>query len=285
MRPPNTTFDVYLGGQLPPAAPDASGFRGHLRDQWREGSEANKGDRTFFWTAVLEVPLGINLPDSYPSSPGNTTLWVPDKNGDAYTVVFVERERRGRGGDFQRVYLVKGVFLVSLTVQEVDGSPSYPGVTTLLFDQADGFVVSQPAANQARIDLQEASLTQVGIVSLSAQSMGAGAKYFSDKVGIGTASPLANSALDVRGYTYAYFAGILAFGGGNTPSAESDGAILQFASPDISLSIAAASYSSGRVGGILIQGSNKRFVLRHKTATDPKYAFYNDDTSAYTDGI
>src|SRR5262245_40337363 len=129
MRPPNTTFDVYLGGNLPPDAPDLSGASGHLRDQWREGGEANKSNRTFFWTAVLEVALGVNIPDAFPGGPGDTTLWVPDKNGDAYTVVFVERERRSRGGDFQRVYLVKRSLDVSLTVQEVDGSPSYVGVT------------------------------------------------------------------------------------------------------------------------------------------------------------
>src|SRR5262249_46567819 len=127
-----------------------------------------------------------------------------------------------------------------------------------------------------------------GIVSLSAQSMGAGAKYFSDKVGIGTTSPLANSALDVRGYTYAYFAGALSFGGGNTPSAESDGAILQYdgstGNKNSSLTIAAADYPSGRAGGVILQGVNKRFALRHKSASQPRFSFYNDDTSTYTDG-
>lgn len=39
-----------------------------------------------------------------------------------------------------------------VTVEEVDGAPSYTGITTIRFDQADGFVVSQPGAGIARID-------------------------------------------------------------------------------------------------------------------------------------
>jgi len=39
-----------------------------------------------------------------------------------------------------------------LTVEEVDGTPTLTGITTLQFDQADGFVVSQPAVGVARIN-------------------------------------------------------------------------------------------------------------------------------------
>jgi hypothetical protein len=42
---------------------------------------------------------------------------------------------------------------MAIAIQEADGSPLLTSITTLIFDQADGFVVSQPAANQARIDL------------------------------------------------------------------------------------------------------------------------------------
>lgn len=40
----------------------------------------------------------------------------------------------------------------SITVEEVDGVPTYAGITTIRFDQADGFVVSQPGAGIARVD-------------------------------------------------------------------------------------------------------------------------------------
>lgn len=40
-----------------------------------------------------------------------------------------------------------------VTVEEVDGTPTFAGITTLRFDQADGFVVSQPGAGIARVDV------------------------------------------------------------------------------------------------------------------------------------
>jgi hypothetical protein len=177
----------------------------------------------------------------------------------------------------------------AIEVREQDGAPDYSGVAVLTFDQADGFSLSQPAAGEARVDILPAAIAQAGIVSLANQSMGAGAKYFSDKVGIGTTGPLANSALDVRGYTYAYFAGAISFGGGNLPSAESAGAILQYdgsaGNKNISLTIAALDYVSGKVGGVQLQGTNTRFVVRHKSAAGRKFAWFNDDTAAYDDGI
>lgn len=41
----------------------------------------------------------------------------------------------------------------SLTVEEVDGAPTYGSISTIRFDQADGFVLTQPGANIVRIDL------------------------------------------------------------------------------------------------------------------------------------
>lgn len=52
-----------------------------------------------------------------------------------------------------------------LTVQEVDGSPSYSGISTLEFHQRDGFVVANPSAGTARITIQPATVTQYGIVT------------------------------------------------------------------------------------------------------------------------
>lgn len=65
----------------------------------------------------------------------------------------------------------------SLTAEEVDGSPSYGAITTLRFDQNDGFVLTQPGAGIARVDLAAATTSQAGIVSTSAQSL-AGEKWF-----------------------------------------------------------------------------------------------------------
>jgi hypothetical protein len=172
-----------------------------------------------------------------------------------------------------------------IEVREQDGAPDYSGVAVLTFDQADGFSLSQPAVGEARLDILPAAIAQAGIVSLTNQSMGAGAKYFNDKIGIGTTSPLANSALDVRGYTYAYFAGAISFGGGNLPASEAAGAILQFTSPSIFLTVSSAAYTAGRVGGWQVEAANSRFAIRHKTAAARKISWYNDDTAAYDDGV
>ena len=70
----------------------------------------------------------------------------------------------------------------TLTVEEVDGSPSVANVATLRFDQVDGFVVSTTGAGVARVDMAAATLTQAGVISLSAQVMGDGDKTFDDNV-------------------------------------------------------------------------------------------------------
>lgn len=45
MRKPNTTFDIYLGGALPPAAPDVEGATGHLSDHFAKGQKSTEGQR------------------------------------------------------------------------------------------------------------------------------------------------------------------------------------------------------------------------------------------------
>jgi hypothetical protein len=60
----------------------------------------------------------------------------------------------------------------SVTAEEADGSPSYGSVTTLRFDQADGFVLTNPSAGVARIDMAAATASQAGIVSTSSQTFG-----------------------------------------------------------------------------------------------------------------
>jgi hypothetical protein len=59
-----------------------------------------------------------------------------------------------------------------VTVREQDGSPSYSSITTLTFDQADGFVVSEPAGGEARVDIAAASAGQAGVVTTAAQTFG-----------------------------------------------------------------------------------------------------------------
>lgn len=63
-----------------------------------------------------------------------------------------------------------------LTVEEVDGSPSYPGIATLRYDQADGFSLSQPGVGVTRVDMLAASTSQTGVITSALQTLG-GSKF------------------------------------------------------------------------------------------------------------
>ena len=64
----------------------------------------------------------------------------------------------------------------SVTIREADASPSLTA-TTLQFDQADGFTVTDLGSNVAQVDLVAATASQAGVVSAAAQTFG-GAKSF-----------------------------------------------------------------------------------------------------------
>ena len=69
----------------------------------------------------------------------------------------------------------------TITTDTVDGSPSYSSIGTLRFDEADGFVLTNPTAGVTRIDIAAATDTQAGVVSTTTQFFG-GVKYFSDDI-------------------------------------------------------------------------------------------------------
>lgn len=79
-----------------------------------------------------------------------------------------------------------------ITVEEQDGSPSYTGITKIVCDQSDGFVVSNPATGVARIDISAATTTQAGIVTTSGQII-AGTKQFIDGITLGYTSSVSPS--------------------------------------------------------------------------------------------
>jgi hypothetical protein len=162
MHTPNADIRIYVPPNGAPKTPDAV-VRGHLRGQWRIGEESNEpgipkgsGARTFLWTDYLEVPLGSDLEDVWPAAPGT---YCYEQNADGslgtqYLIVFAERVRRQRGQEYLRVYLNRQRGrAVAIEVKEQDGTPDLTDVITLIFDQGDGFMVSQPAAGQAKVKL------------------------------------------------------------------------------------------------------------------------------------
>ncbi len=108
-RPPrpanNTTCDVYRSTGVPPATPDVAAVSCALIPAFREGSEASEGDQDFRYTHVLYCDPEVDIRDSYPAAPAADTIYVPDRTGTGFQVVFVELVNRGQPNGYLRVYL------------------------------------------------------------------------------------------------------------------------------------------------------------------------------------
>jgi hypothetical protein len=158
MHAPNTDVAIYVPPNGAPNAPDAL-VRGSLQPAWRPGMQVNEWNRghtrDFFFTDVLEVPVGTDARDSWPLVPGNF-LYVPDATGQQYLIVFVERVRPvPRGKDYLKVYLRRTIWNVAgggaMEVKQANNTPDLLNITTLIIDQAHALAVTQPAVGQAQI--------------------------------------------------------------------------------------------------------------------------------------
>jgi hypothetical protein len=115
----NTTCDIYRGLHSPPSVPDVAGVKCLLTPDFASGHLAavTPGTTGLRWTHVLLVGPAVDIRDEYPSNPTNPGLeqspssgipdhlYVPDKGGTEFVVIFVERLGRGTLGDCKRVYL------------------------------------------------------------------------------------------------------------------------------------------------------------------------------------
>lgn len=107
----NTTCDIYRSGAMPPAAPAVAGVAGYLQPDWRRGQET--GDRAtvppqLVWTHVLLVESNVDLRDCYQgglAAVAQDTVYIPNQNGTAFRVTFIERLHRSQTNDHKRVYL------------------------------------------------------------------------------------------------------------------------------------------------------------------------------------
>jgi hypothetical protein len=105
---PNTTCDVYRSGTAPPAAPAVAGVACYLQPDWPGGQEHGDRGAQLAWTHVMLVDAGVDLRDAYTGAMtrvNQDTVYVPDKNGTAFTVVFIERVHRNQATDHKRIYL------------------------------------------------------------------------------------------------------------------------------------------------------------------------------------
>jgi hypothetical protein len=108
---PNTTCDIYHQGNNPPAAPDVAGVAIALIAEYDRASE--RGDSTtdvnLHWSHVALMPATTDVRDGYAggtfAAGGAGKIYVPDKNGTAFQVAFVELRGRGTAYAHKRVYL------------------------------------------------------------------------------------------------------------------------------------------------------------------------------------
>jgi hypothetical protein len=109
----NTTCDVYRSGNAPPAAPDVAGVKIFLTEDFATAHNAAVASSTYArWTHLALMAPTTDIRDGYGTSANFQlsfssfdTIYVPDKNGQAYQVLFVARAGRGTPGDIKKVYL------------------------------------------------------------------------------------------------------------------------------------------------------------------------------------
>src|SRR5436305_1605857 len=105
----NTTCDIYRAGNEPPNAPDVAGVQCYLVGDFFRRTESGEGDAAGGrYTHTLLVPLATDIRDDYDAGTfgtGNDSVYVPDKNGTAFYVRFVEVKSRGTPAAHKKVYL------------------------------------------------------------------------------------------------------------------------------------------------------------------------------------
>lgn len=97
---PNTTFDYFEDGHLPETdAPDLSSVSCFLDGDFMRG---NLGIDKLHWTHRLFVAGNVEILAA--DSPANH-VYVPDKDGTCFEIIFVEVIGRGKAGSFKRIFL------------------------------------------------------------------------------------------------------------------------------------------------------------------------------------
>jgi hypothetical protein len=108
VSPQQTTCDIYRVGVVPPAAPSVAAVPCTLRAEFAVGS-ASASALAGQWTHIMEVLDTVDIRDHYTGSGAYganfDTVYVPDQNGTAFRVRFVELVDRLRASQRKRVYL------------------------------------------------------------------------------------------------------------------------------------------------------------------------------------
>lgn len=105
--------------------------------------------------------------------PGNRWVKVSRDKFGSWLVDIDPTAQAGGGGGID-----------GIVMGELDGSPTLADITTVLVDQVTGGKVSLHATGEALLEFRSAGGSQIGVVDLSNQSLGAGIKKV-EKLGVG----------------------------------------------------------------------------------------------------
>jgi hypothetical protein len=106
--PPNVTFEVEDSLAIPPAY--TGPHRGYLRSDYRRSLEMGEGETAedFRYTHTLDCELSVDVRDEYDAGVTSGIIFrvfVPDRTGTEFEVLFVARIDRGSALDRKRCYL------------------------------------------------------------------------------------------------------------------------------------------------------------------------------------
>lgn len=105
----NTTGDVYRSGTAPPANPAVEALPLYLSGDYRERMQIGAGlANALRFTHTALVAVDSDIRDgfaSFASVSGGDILYIPDRTGTPYLVVFIERHGRGLATDHKKIYL------------------------------------------------------------------------------------------------------------------------------------------------------------------------------------
>jgi len=105
----NTTCDIYTTGTAPPAAPRVAGVLCQLESDFERRTETGEAKAAGFrYTHVMFVDKATDVRDAFNNGAQGATfdeVYIPDQNGTAFQVRFVERVSRGQAVDVKKVYL------------------------------------------------------------------------------------------------------------------------------------------------------------------------------------
>ena len=102
--PSNATCDIYRLGNHPPHPPDVAGVSCVLIPCSRNIKPTATVPGQY--THLLRVPAATDIRDSG-NFAGADTVFMPDKNGTPYLVVWVARQCRGTALDHKEVVLLR----------------------------------------------------------------------------------------------------------------------------------------------------------------------------------